>query len=174
MRALIFALLFVCSYSNASIPPLQAGFKKLNKYIANGTLIGGTAQRELVLSGVRRTYSPKQKLERIVLDVEASRGSLQRFGYFQIQVDQKPNRIVIDLNGVAASQLSLETITGILKKSPFVTSAVLTMDPEDRSANITLSLKGTSTYKVEAFELPILKNLNKQTARLAIDISAQH
>lgn len=170
MRALLFLLIAYGLSAQAAVPPLQATLKKTNKYIEAGALVGGIAQRDLVLVGVRRTYSAAQKIERMILDVEPTKGSMERFGYFQVQVDKKPNRIVIDLNGVAASQQPLENIVATLKKSPFVSDAVLTMDPEDRSANITLSLKDTGTYRVEAFELPIIKNGSKQTARLAIDI----
>ncbi len=170
MRAFLFLLLAISLSAEASIPPLQTNFKKTNKYVESGSLVGGTAQRDLILAGVRRTYSKAQNMERIILDVEATKGQIERFGYFQIQVDPKLNRIVIDLNGVAASQQPLESAVSTLRKSPYISNVALTMDPEDRSANMTLSLNGRATYKVEAFELPVVKTGSKQTARLAIDI----
>lgn len=177
---LVILIFFLSLVSNAAIPPLQvpspvhAVIGKQNKFVENGKIVGGQAQTDLVLVGVRTTFSKTQSLARVILDISKSNGKMEKLGFFHVEVDQKLKRIVIDLDGVAASQQALEQITKTIEKSPFVKKAELTMDPEDRSANLTLNLKDNlDRPKVEAFELAPVKNGEQSNARLAIDITSQ-
>lgn len=175
MRAFFIGLLTfgLIPLVQAAIPPLKSELKKQNKYIEAGSIIGGIAQKDLVLTGVRRSYSKEQRLERIVFEITSSKNEAERVGFYNVAVDQKLKRVVIDVDGVAASIMSLETIMNNLKKSPLIEEALLTMDPQDRSANITLMLKKIkSNYKVEAFEMSPVKAAGRQSGRFVVDIVA--
>lgn len=175
MRALFFVLITLVFIPalQAAIPPLKSVLNKQNKYIESGSIIGGVAQKDLVLTGVRRTFSKAQNLERIVFEITSSKNEADRAGYYNIAIDQKLKRVVIDIDGVAASIMPLETIMSNLKRSPLIDEATLTMDPQDRSANITLALKKIkSNYKIEAFEMAPLKTPGRQSARFVLDIVA--
>lgn len=152
--------------SFAAVSPIRAEFKKTNRYMKAGVLVGGESNRDLVLSDVRRTFSAKQSLERIIFEMESLKGKVERVGYFHLAFEPDLNRIVIDLTGVAASKHSLDELTRKLEKSPFVSKASITLDPEDRSATVEIKLKG-SGYNVEAFEL---KKPN-ESGRMVLDIA---
>lgn len=162
----------ICLQGQAAIPPVQSQFQKANKYIESGAIVGGLAQRDLVLSAVRRSYSKKSNIERIVVEMNDTKTDkpLQRSAYYHIDVDKKSQLVVIDLAGIAASSRPLDEVANSLKKSPYVLESQMTMDPEDRSANLILKLKPEfAPYKLEAFEL----KGGKQTARLVVDITGQ-
>lgn len=163
---LLVPILFSMSLANAAIQPIQAEFKKANRYLDKGVITGGEAKMDLVISDVRRSFSKKQSLERIVFEMESARGKSERVGYFHMAFEPQLRRIVLDLNGVAASKIAIDELSKKLEKSPYVVGASITLDPEDRSATVEIKLDGTD-YKVEAFEM----RKPKETGRLVLDIA---
>ena len=62
-------------------------------------------------------------------------------GFYQIALDRDGRRLVIDLAQVDRTAVDPQSLRQKLKSSPLVSSVDMTMDPQDRSTNITLNLK---------------------------------
>jgi len=127
---------------------------KKNEYIQDGVFTGGQAGSGVTLLGVRRVHSPKAKLERIILDLGNKEGKVakgEQLGYFQASVDSQRNRIVLDLAQLRLSQVTETKLKEMFRKSPYVRSVELTMDPEDSAGSLVLNLR--QPMRLEVFRL---------------------
>jgi len=140
---------------------------KKNQYAADGVFIGGKAGGGSSLLNVRRIYSPKAKMERVILDMgdKELRPSGTKLGYFQVSLDSQQNRLVVDLSQLKMSRVSEAAVQNLFKKSPYVTSAALTLDPEDKAATMVLNFK--RPMKMEVFQ--VLKD--NAPGKIVMDLS---
>lgn len=143
---------------------------KQNIYIDRGEFRGGIAGRSFILSELKRVYSSKGKIERYILQFVDGAGQslLGRPGFYNIKVDQKNQRLVLEFSQVIGSRMDFNKIQDLIKKSPFVESTRMTYDPEDNALSLQLFIKKNlmKKIKVEVFELdPKLGG-----GRLALDI----
>lgn len=166
MISLVFAIiLMISSDGYAAIDPVQVKQKKSERYLTTGLFVGGEHQRDVALMDIRRQYSSKAKLERIVLEMKSLAGANKgRASFFQVNVNAPSNRVQIDISGMSGAHLALNEISKLIEKSPLVAKAEFIIDPEDRSAMLNLQLKRTG-LKIEAYELT-----GTDSGRLVIDL----
>ncbi len=152
---LIIAAVFVLHTPSvqAASPFKKSLSKKTGKYISEGVIVGGRVGKGYTLLNIRRSFSKKAKIERVVLDIGDLRGRpvLGEVNYFHVSVDKGLSRVVVDLSQVSRSGVSQAQLLELFKKSPLVRSAEITYDPEDVSTNLVLKMK-KPTF-VEVFQL---------------------
>ncbi len=167
-KPLVFsAAIFLSQGSGAASPYKQTLSSKKNIYAHDGVFIGGKAGAGTSLLNVRRVFSPKAKLERVILDLgdEKAKPAGKNIGYFQVSLDARENRAVVDLSQLKLSRVSEAAVQNLFKKSPFVESVSLTLDPEDKAATMVLNFK--RPMKLEVFQQ--LKS--NQPGRIVMDFS---
>lgn len=140
---------------------------KKNQYAEEGVFVGGKAGGGSSLLNVRRIFSPKAKLERVILDLgdKEAKPAGRNIGYFQVSLDSKENRVVVDLSQLKLSRVSEMAVQNLFKKSQYVASVGLTLDPEDKAATLVLNLK--RPMKLEVFQ--ILKD--NAPGKIVMDLS---
>jgi hypothetical protein len=154
MRLFIFALLLSVGPQLFAATPFKRSLtQKKNSYMKDGVFIGGKAGNGTTLLGVRRAFSNKAHLERVIVDVADNEGKAPgaALGYFQASVDAKQNRVILDLAQLKQSRVSEQKIKDMFKASPFVASVEFTLDPEDKAGTMVLNLK--RPMQLEVFEL---------------------
>jgi hypothetical protein len=106
---------------------------------------GGRAQDEFSLLSVGDAVSAKG--ERLVLNYGDRFGKVWKGepGFFQIALDRGGTRIVIDLSQVNRTGVDPMQLKKALSRSRFVASTDMTMDPQDQTTNLTLTLKSPVT-----------------------------
>jgi hypothetical protein len=126
---------------------------KKNRYVSEGVFTGGTAGTGATVLGVRRLYSPKAQIERVVVDLgnKDGRPSPKSLSYFQASVDPGTNRIVLDLAQLQSTSVTEPQLKALFKKSAFVSKVEFTLDPEDKTGSMVLQLKRPA--KLEVFQL---------------------
>lgn len=126
---------------------------KKGEYLEDGVFIGGKAGTGTSLLNVRRSFSSKAKTERIIVDLGDKEGKPlgRSMSYFQVSMDSKDKRIVVDLSQLMLSKVSEAQLRRTFAKSPFVSKVDLTLDPEDKAATLVLGLK--RPMKLEVFQL---------------------
>jgi hypothetical protein len=151
--AQIIAVATVLTAGWAATPYKQSLATKKNIYAADGVFVGGKAAGGTSLLNVRRVFAEKSRIERVTLDIgdKDARPAGRDIGYFQVSVDSKDNRIVVDLSQLKLSRVSETAVQNLFKKSPYVASASLTLDPEDKAGTLVLNLK--RPVKVEVFQM---------------------
>ena len=145
---------------------VQAPLGKQYRYIEFGQVTGGQAGEIHSLIGMRRVFSGKDRVERLILDLGDAAGKplLGRVSYFQVSIEKDKPRIIIDLSQMAASTVNDKTIRRLVRSSPFIKSAKVNYDPTDASLTIQLFLK--KKMQLEAFQL-VGKG---KPGRLAVDM----
>lgn len=123
--------------------PVVSAEGKQNRSLTAGLFIGGRFGEEMSLLAVKKNPLPKSGEERWVLSFgqlsgQPAKGSLP---FYQISVQERPSRIVIDIAQVQRTRLETKDIDQMARTSRLVASADFTMDPEDVSTNLTLNLK---------------------------------
>jgi hypothetical protein len=154
------------SLAFAAIERVNTEVDKKNKYIEQGIYSGGDAGVSHTLLTIRRHYSAKDKMERVVLDLGDEKGQplKGRVSYHQVSIEPKQSRIVIDLAQIKSSGVSPEALENIFKKSPFIAKTSMTFDPTDGGVSIVLNTKRTA--QIEVFQLPSLE----KASRLVLDL----
>jgi hypothetical protein len=159
VRGVLLGLLGFQSSVFASIPTRQAEQKKLDRYLQDGVFRGGEAGRAFSLrdisaASLKASGVASSSGERLTFEFGDALGEplLSRPGYFQVNVDSKKNRVVLDFRQVAGTKLDQNALRDRLAKSKFVKSSEMTFDPEDSTLSIVLNLKGKA--QVEVIELP--------------------
>ena len=170
MRKIILAVLWsgmVFTDARAASPFKESLTGKKNSYLQDGLFIGGKAGTGASILGVRRLYSKRAQIERLIVELGDAEGKplTKEASYFQASVDRNQNRIVLDLTQLKMSMVSEQKIRELLKKSPFVASADFTLDPEDRAASLVLNLK--RPMRLEVFQLVD----KKKPARVVLDLT---
>src|SRR5438128_53446 len=92
----------------AASPYKQSLEVKKNIYAVDGVFTGGRAGGGTSLLNVRRIFSPKAKIERVTIDLgdKDAKPAGKNMGYFQVSVDAKDNRVVVDLSQLKMSRVS--------------------------------------------------------------------
>lgn len=151
----VFTALFLLptTGAQAASPFKKSLTKKTGKYISEGVIIGGRVGRGYTLLNVRRSFSKKKKVERVVLDIGDLKGKpiLGEVNYFHVSVDRDLSRVVVDLSQVSRSGVDQAKLLKMFRKSPMVKTAEITYDPEDVSTNLILKMKRPTN--VEVFQL---------------------
>jgi hypothetical protein len=153
--------------AHAAVERLSAGLKKSNQYVQYGTITGGQAgARSYTLLDLRRVYAPKDKVERLILDLGNDKGKplINQISYFHISVEKDSPRVTIELPQMLGSNVDQKKIENMLKKSPYVKSSKIFYDPVDTTVSIQLNLK--KQISVEAFKLPSAD----RASRIIIDL----
>ncbi|RYZ83278.1 MAG: hypothetical protein EOP06_20280 [Proteobacteria bacterium] len=136
-------LLLVGSPRALAIPaPLTVKPNAVSMPLKNaGNIQGGRTSDEFSLLGVQSAKTANG--EKLVLNYGDRFGKPVKGepGYFQVALDKSGQRIVIDLAQVTSTGIEPEQLRKILATSRYVASSDMTMDPHDRSTNITLTLK---------------------------------
>lgn len=158
----------LCFEAFAASPYKRSLTQKNNAYVSDGVFIGGEANNGTSILALRREFSPKIGIERVVVDIgnKEAKPDAKDLGYFQVSMDPQNQRIVLDITQLRISKLSEQQIQEAFKKSPLVKSAELTLDPEDQSASLVLNLKQPA--KLEVFQI----RKSGKPARVVMDIKA--
>ncbi|MGE3756877.1 MAG: hypothetical protein AB7H97_03930 [Pseudobdellovibrionaceae bacterium] len=140
---------------SSSAAPNQKKIKQMkNQFITSGVLTGGQAGTGSTLMDIRRTASANKKAERVTLalgDMDGNRSA--KSTYFHTQYDDATHRVIIDLSQTPNSVVDEKKLAQVFAKSSFVAKSDISADPEDRSLNITLTLKKKAkvrTYQAKA------------------------
>lgn len=161
-------LVLIGSEVFAASPYKQSLTVKKNSYIQDGVFTGGQAGSGSTLLGVRRAYSAKAKLERVIVDMGDKDGKSARpenMGYFQASVDASRNRVVLDLAQLKMSMVTERSLAETFKKSPYVKSVEFTLDPEDKAGSLVLNLK--RPMRLETFRI----SAPGKPARVVMDLT---
>lgn len=144
----------------------QSGLAKKNAYLNDGVFVGGRARGGTSLLGVRKAFSAKAELERVIVDLgdRDAKPSGKDISYFQVSLDSGKNRIVMDLAQLKLSKVTENQLKQIFANSPYVKSVELTLDPEDKAATMVLNLK--RPVKLEVFQI-LAKN---KPSRVVMDM----
>ncbi len=164
MRLLVIGILLAGStnlgaataYKKSLTPNLafkQAASGKKNAYLNDGVFVGGKARGGSSLLGVRKAFSAKVGLERVIVDLgdKEAKPSGKAISFYQVALDSSKNRIVLDLAQLQLSKVSETQLKQIFAKSEYVKSVELTLDPEDKAATMVLNLK--RPVRMEVFQL---------------------
>ncbi len=117
---------------------------------------GGTAKPEnvepLSLLNVQKTVlNGAVKAERLTLKFGDKNGApLVVPGFFHIAVDDGGRRLTLDLAQVQQTSVDKSDLRAMLKQSELIRDAEITMDPVDKSTNITFLMKRPVVAKATA------------------------
>lgn len=167
MREWILVSLFMISHAAFAASPYKRSLnEKKNVYIRDGVFIGGKATGGSSILGLRRAYAPKINMERIIVDLgdREAKPAHGDMGFYQVSLDSKNQRLILDLSQLMISKVNERQVQEMFKKSPFVSSAEFTLDPEDQAATLVLNLK--QPMRLETFRL----RHGKRPARLVMDL----
>ena len=117
----------------------------VNALAAPVTLSGGSAKSEnigpLSLLQIQKLAASGNS-ERLTIKFGDKNGvALSEPGFFHIAVDEGGRRLVLDLAQVQQTSIDNSDLKAILKKSALIRDAEITMDPVDKSTNITFTMK---------------------------------
>ena len=151
----------------AALPPqhLQKVYtddKLLKNY---GVARGGAAGKGFSVLAMRASNTKDKKLERLVLDIGNSSmlKNTGKVGYYNIELKQNPNRLIIDLAQTLNAKLNQRDINAIVAKSEFFKKGQLLFDSQSRSLSLVFDLKQKAEIKVQDVEG------TKETSKLVID-----
>src|SRR5207247_250906 len=121
MMALSMALL--CSiHVGAAVAPKKTQPQKI--LVGSGAQSGGIAGTGFSLMNVKSSINPSARLERLMIDVGDMDGHALKGlpGYFNVELQNKSKRIVVDFAQMPVSQLDMKALKERLKKSMYVQS----------------------------------------------------
>jgi hypothetical protein len=159
MSRLIF--LFICllvSIVKAQAAPLLQPITPdkidLSVFVRQGAISGGRAQSEsigpLSLLQVQKVAA-SQNSERLTIKLGDKNGSaLSEAGFFNVAIDEGGTRLILDLAQVQQTSVDKADLLAIIKQSSLIRDAEITMDPVDRSTNITFTMKRPVMAKASA------------------------
>ncbi|HMN69330.1 MAG TPA: hypothetical protein PKC28_12385 [Bdellovibrionales bacterium] len=148
----LLSVLMIFGFSAGAATPYKRTLAvKKNEYMRDGVFTGGVAGKGSSLLGVRRQYSAKRQIERVVLDIGDHEAKAGKQGYFQVALDSSANRLVVDFAQLKSSRISEPQLRQMFKQSPFVKDVALTMDPEDQAGTLVLDLK--RPVRLEVFQM---------------------
>lgn len=136
---------------------------KKNAYLKDGVITGGVAGTGTSLLNVRRAFSAKAELERLIISLgdKEAKPLKGEPTYFQAAMDASNNRMVLDITQLKLSKVSEQQVQRLFKSSPYVSSVSFTLDPEDKAASMVVNLK--RPMKLEVFRL-------SKPARIVLDL----
>ena len=156
----------------AAIPSKQTLFvqtlnQKKNRYMSEGVFTGGKAGSGASVLGVRRAYSAKAQIERVIIEMgdKDGKGDKDNLSYFQASIDPANSRMVLDLTQLKNAQVTEQKLKDVFKKSAYVASTEFTLDPEDKTGSMVFHLK--RPMKMEVFQL----HSKGKPSRVVIDLT---
>jgi len=164
------AFAFILAFSTsafAASPYKQSLANKSNAYLQDGVFTGGRAGMGSSLLNVRRTYSQRAAIERVIVDLgdQDMRPTGKKMPYFQASVDAKANRVIVDLAQLQMSRVTETQLKKLFRSSPYVASVEYSVDPADKTGSIILNLK--RPMKLEVFQLLAAK----KPSRVVLDLT---
>lgn len=169
MKVAVSLALFLLSISAQAYSPFKRTLEeKKNTYVTDGVFTGGKASPGGVsLLNVHRAFSKNSKIERVTFDLgdKNLKPLGMGMGYFQASLDPRTNRLELDIPQFNMTRVSEPQLRALFKKSEYIKTADMTLDPEDKSATIVLQLK--QPMKLEVFQS--LKD--KTPARIVMDLA---
>lgn len=156
--SLVLASVFGMPSVQASTPNPEkihtADKRKKGDYIRDGIIQGGDKKiTEVSIKEIRR--APNKGFERIVIDLEGSRGgepvAIERPPYYQVAVSPEEKRIIFTIWGDPKLSFNAKKVIAALKKSPLIQSVELLPRVEKESWTFVIGLK--EGKPVEVFEL---------------------
>lgn len=131
-----------------------------------GSIRGGQSSGIYSLLDLRRTYSAKAKIERLVVDLgeanfEKSTGPV---GYYQVEVKQNPPRLILNFSQALNSKFESRELANRLKGAAFVKGSRMDFDRIGQALYITLDLKKPVSVRA----IPVKGG--QETAKLVIDL----
>lgn len=136
----------------------------LSAAIKENAFSGGVAKSEndVPLSLLKFEKDNSRSGERLSLTLGNKNGvALDEPGFFQVAVDEGGTRVVLDLSQVQQTSVDQNDLKSVLKNSSLVRSAEITMDPVDKSTNITFLMKKPVLAKATS---------NKANGKVFIDL----
>lgn len=168
MRLVIWTGILLVGFGSQAATPFKKSLsEKKNAYVTTGTFIGGQANPGgISLLNVRRSFSAKAKVERVMIDLgdKEMKPLSGNLSYYQASIDPGQNRVVLDLAQFKMSRVSEQQVRNLFRKSPYVKSADLTLDPEDKAATLVLHLK-------QPMRLEVFKQNSKKVGRIVMDLT---
>lgn len=153
------------SMAQASIAPLQVRPGRISPPIRAGAIAGGQAEDEFSILGIKTVASGASN-ERLVISYGDRNGRPIKGepGFFHVALDRHSKRIIIDLAQVSRTAIDSKDLSRILSSSRLIANSDMTMDPQDGSTNITLTLRAP-------VQMSVLSEAGQQ-GRLVIDLQA--
>lgn len=160
-----FNLLIASPWAKA-LPHRKALDHKSNQYLSRGVFIGGRSGRGFSLLDLRRNYDKAAQAERVVFDWGDVNGAplMGSIGFFHVGIDDKNQRVVVELSQVVRAGINEAEIQKRFKASPVVKKAQLIFDPVGSATQLILDFK--KKVAVESFYLTD----DKLVSRLVLDI----
>ncbi len=144
-----------------------ADARKTRAYVTDGVIVGGDrAMQDVVVLDMRRSMN--REFERLVIDVEASRGeenptAIARPPYYQVAVSPEEKRIVFTMWGNPKLVFDAKKVVASFLKSPNVSD--ISIFPRVDKSNWTFVINMKKGRPVEVFELT-------DPPRIIIDINS--
>lgn len=139
MKGLLFTIILAFSFTALGAPVVMSG---------------GRAKAENIepLSLLRfQKLSISKNSERFKIKFGDKNGAaLSEPGFFHIAVDEGGKRLILDLAQVQQTSVDKADLRAIVKQSNLIRDAEITMDPVDKSTNITLFMKRPVVAKAAA------------------------
>ena len=169
MKSIFFVgvLQLIGSLVFAAIDQRLATDQKRHQYLEQGVFTGGEAgARSFTLLDVRRIYSKKDRIERVLIDLgdEKGRALKNTTSYFQVSIAKARSRVVIDLPQITGSNVDQARIQRLFRRSPAVKKVKVSYDPAD--SNITIQLELKRLAKLEVFKI----SPKDKPSRIAVDL----
>ena len=164
----IFSLILALP-AGAAVPTSSPSAPVATILSGSGSTFGGIAGSGFTLLDLRRTADNKKKIERLVFDVGDQDGNILRGwpGYYHVELKNNPSRLVIDFAQMPNSKLSPTAIAQRLMGSLAVTHSELSLEPVDKSLNLTLNLKANTVARIYQVKG------KAQTSKVVIDLIAK-
>ncbi len=149
--SLFIGIALLTQTAGAAIPVHQAGSEKKDQYLDLGVFVGGRAHGPLALLNFRHSLTPR--FERLVFDLGLTNtpAGVERPGFFHIAIQDKPKRIVVDLEDVTESKINPSQMAKLFVKSPFFNRVNFVSDPVHKNFTLEFPLKASA--QIEVFEL---------------------
>ena len=160
--------------ARASIPSRLTSFvptklEKTNRYRAAGVFTGGAAGTGTSILAVRRSFSRRAALERVVVELgdREAKPPGERMGYFQAGLDPAGRRLTLDVSQLRLSKVTEAQLQRVFRESPYVRAVSYTFDPEDNAATMVLDLK-------RPVALEVFRTIKRGApARIVMDLRAR-
>ena len=146
--------------ARAAVPPMAVA-KPQKILVGSGALSGGIAGTGFSLMNLKLTTNRQTRFERLMIDIGDIDGrSLKGLpGYFNVELQNKAKRIVVDFSQMPTTLLDVKALTARLSKSMYVQSVKMLADPSDNTLSLIMDLKKPVQLKV--FQVPGQKTTSK-------------
>lgn len=132
MKKLLVTFILLQSVSSLAAPIVVSGG------IAKAKNIEPLSLLQVQKSGT----SEANKSERITMKFGDKNGApLSEPGFFHLAVDEDGRRVILDLAQVQQTSVDKADLRAMVKRSELIRDAEITMDPVDKSTNITFYMK---------------------------------